>query len=101
MKAVVKGHLYRLDNFESDSYQELGFIHKKPTGKNGELETVAAGTTNEEVIDMLVDRIKYLDDKFPCYENKAAISHLNCAVGQLRQRTKDRVERKVEGKYLN
>jgi hypothetical protein len=104
MKAVTEGHLYRLENFEGNSYQEISFIHKvpvsRPDAEEGELETVANGTTNEEVIDMLIDRIKYLDDKFPCYENKAAISHLNCAVGQLIGRTQDRIERKVKGKHL-
>jgi len=100
MKAVVKGHLYRLDNFETDSYQELGFI-QKVKGKDDELVTVSAGTTNEEVFEMLIDRLKYLDDKFPCYENKEAINYAQKAVNALYRRTEDRKLREVEGKHLN
>src|SRR5262245_22230250 len=54
-------------------HQTLQFIEKStdPSGVGmGDdgvtLYTVNNGTTNEEVLEMLIDRVKYLQAKFPC-----------------------------------
>jgi hypothetical protein len=59
------------------------------------------GTTNEEVIQVLIDRIASLnemeDGKYACRENEWAILHLKVALQCLELRTAKRLERGVEG----
>lgn len=109
MKELVEGHKYELQNFEPTevnnidvySNQELQFIHKEPVdGLPTQLRTVANGTTNEEVLTMLIHRMNYLQKKFPCRENAIAITNLEQALMWLEKRTNDRKKRGVEGKQL-
>jgi hypothetical protein len=105
MKCFVEGHRYLLENFEDKAAdgQMLQFIHKEPVegGAPGELKTKDDGTTNEEVLEMLIDRMKYLQSKFPCKENACCITHLEEGLMWLEKRTKDRLKRNVEGKNLS
>ncbi len=101
MKAITEGHLYELDNFEykANPGQRLQFIEKTPVAEGSiELRTVNDGTTNEEVIKMLIDRLQSLGKKFASRENALAITKLEEALMWLEQRTKNRVARGVEGK---
>jgi hypothetical protein len=103
MKVLVEGHKYELSNFENKTKegQTLQFIQKEPiTEGSTELKTVSDGTTNEELIEMLLDRMNYLQSKFPCRENAIAITKLDEALLWLNKRTSDRVKRNVEGKQI-
>jgi hypothetical protein len=103
MKVLVEGHKYELSNFENktEQGQTLQFIQKEPiTEGSTELKTVSDGTTNEELIEMLLDRMSYLQSKFPCRENAIAITKLDEALLWLNKRTSDRVKRNVEGKQI-
>lgn len=97
---LTPGHLYALPYFEPESIlQTVQFIHKQPRPM-GELgETIANGTTNEAVLDMLIDRMGSLQSKFPCRENAIVITHLEEALMWLEKRTRDRKARGVEGKH--
>ena len=97
MKIMQPGHKYELENFidKESKGQEIQFIYKSATD-----ESFIDGTSNEEVIAVLIDRLEYLNNKFPCAENKLAITHLRWALTQLEERTKNRVSRGVEGKHL-
>ena len=55
------------------------------------------GMQNEHLIAILVDRLEFLDSKFPCDSNKAAITNLKNALEHLEARTKNRIARNVEG----
>jgi hypothetical protein len=103
---VDAGHTYDLHNFQekgSDSdvgVQTLHFIKKEPVEEGStEMKTVHEGTTNEAVIEMLIDRLRFLDEKMPSEYNQKAISDLESAWEALNQRTAERVERDVEGKH--
>lgn len=103
MLVLTEGHYYLLENFENKEKlsQTLQFIEKRPaTPDSTELETVNDGTTNEEVLEMLIDRMKYLQAKFPCRENAIVITKLEESLMWLNKRTADRVKRNVEGKQL-
>ena len=103
MKTLTEGHKYLLDNFENkeNPAQVLQFIQKVPIQPGStELETVSDGTTNEEVLEMLIDRMNYLNSKFPCGENSIAITNLDQALLWLNKRTQDRIKRNVEGKQI-
>lgn len=102
MKVLHEGHYYELANFEKlhNVGQRIQFIQKEPAiiGNETTLTTVADGTTNEEVLEMLIDRMKYLQAKFPCKENSRCITHLEEALMWLEKRTKDGIKRK-KGKH--
>jgi hypothetical protein len=98
MKVIREGHRYELDGFEDkDNVQTIQFIEKVKQGD--ELVTINDGTTNEEVLEMLIDRISNLQSKFPCRENAIVITKLDEALMWLNKRTADRIKRGVEGKY--
>lgn len=99
MKIEREGHRYALDSFEGSEKQILQFIEKEKT-INDELITVFDGTTNEEVLEVLINRMNYLQGKFPCRENAIVITKLEESLMWLNKRTSDRVKRNVEGKHL-
>lgn len=64
-----------------------------------EMRTVADGTTNEDVLSMLIERTRYLNGLFPCRENTFAIIKMEEAVMWFEKRTADRLKRQVEGTH--
>ena len=93
-----EGHLYELqdvtDKIES-SVQIIGFM-KRIDGK-----IVQDGTTNEEVLRMMIARMEYLQEKISCRENSIVITKLEECLMWLEHRTKLRIEQKVETKDLS
>lgn len=103
MKTLTPGHKYELENFEAKDQpgQTLQFIEKTPVVEGGsELRTVNDGTTNEDVLRVLIDRLGTMQAKFPCRENAIVVTHLETALLWLEKRTADRKARGVEGKHL-
>ena len=103
MKNNIPGHQYELSNFENKDQQGqiLQFIHKEPKEEGStELITISDGTTNEEVLEVLIDRMNFLQSKFPCRENALVITKLEESLMWLNKRTQDRIKRNVEGKQL-
>lgn len=110
MKVLRKGHRYELENFENKDVkgQEIQFIEKEvSTLKNesdttfsaSQLVTINDGTTNEEVLEVLIDRLTYLSEKLPSRETSIAITKLQEALMWLNKRTQDRIKRNVEGTH--
>ena len=100
MKVIVPGHLYELANFENKDAegQKLQFIQKEPVAEGStELKTVSDGTTNEELLEVLIDRMQFLQSKSPCRENAITITKLEEALMWQNKRTADRQKRNVEG----
>lgn len=114
MKVLKEGHKYELDMFENTpdnkENQTLQFIEKvlrkdSPStsplySDPNELITLNNGTTNEEVLDMMIDRMYYLNKKFRSIENEIVIVKLEEALFWLNKRTNDRKKRGVEGKHI-
>lgn len=103
MKTLTPGHKYELANFENKDKpgQVLQFIEKVPvTEGSPELKTVNDGTTNEEVLRVLIDRIQSMQAKFPCRENAIVTTKLEESLMWLEKRTADRKARGVEGKHI-
>lgn len=104
MKVLTEGHRYEVSNFENkeEQGQIIQFIEKKPIAEGStELKTVSDGTTNEELIAVLIDRLGFLQSKFPCKENACAITKLEEGLMWLNKRTADRMKRNVEGKNIS
>lgn len=102
MKILTPGHLYEVANFENpETFQTLQFIEKVPKVQGGtEMHTENDGTTNEELLAVLIDRIRFLNTKFPCRENSCCITHLEEGLHWLNARTAERLARAVEGKHI-
>lgn len=101
MENLIEGHRYICKNFESNNGQTIQFIQKEPKEVGStELVTINDGTTNEEVLIMLIDRMSYLQSKFPCRENAIVITKLEESLMWLNKRTQDRLKRGVEGKQI-
>jgi len=102
-RVVSPGHLYELENFEvnlNDQYQTIRFIEKVPaTDDPTKLVTVMNGTTNEEVLKVLIHRMGVINGKFPCRENSLAITKMDEALMWLEERTRKRLARGVEGQH--
>ena len=99
MQVITTGHKYELASFEGGPSQSLQFIEKVPTAEcSKDLRTVNDGTTNEEILKVLIDRLQYLNGKFPCRENAIVITKLEESLMWLNKRTSDRLARNVEGK---
>ena len=99
----LPGHCYELDSHEGTAPQILQFIEKRTTGEGeaaapGQLLTVFDGTTNEEVLRVLIDRLQHLQSRMSCRENAIVITKLEESLMWLNKRTSDRLARNVEGK---
>ncbi len=101
MKCHDDCHHYTLEGFEGpEGDQDIKFINKAPVdGDLGKLETVHDGTTNEEVLKMLIHRCKVLNDKLYSEATSRAIHKMKDALMWLESRTKDRIQRGVEGTH--
>ena len=89
------GHGYKLFNAGEDT-QPLQFI-KKEFDTEGKLVTAIEGTTCEAVLEVLINRMQFLNDKLADAHNLDVIEHLAAALQLLEARTQNRVARGVEG----
>jgi hypothetical protein len=114
MKILTPGHRYELANFERTDApgQVLQFIEKEKRCEPGcsavltqgaecdceqKFATVNDGTTNEEVLAMLINRLLSLYAKLPSEHTLTAIGMLRAALNELNKRTAARIARGVEG----
>lgn len=102
MRSLDDGHLYEAESHQGEGpAQPIQFVKKQAvvdtvTG-NARFVTVTPGTTNEELIRIVIDRIGKLNTKAGCVENHTAVGHLHLALAALESRTRDRRARNVEG----
>lgn len=103
MKIIREAHRYELENFDQPHFpgQILQFIEKVPGGDGKPMITVCDGTTNEDVLRVLINRITKLNAKHPCAENGMVIHILQAALSWLNRRTSRRKARGVEGTNLS
>lgn len=86
MEVVKPGIEYRLHNFKSETdYQTIRFTEKQGAIYN-------PGTTNEEVVSMLIDRLYELQKKNFSVENQCCILLLK----NVRNLFKKRLNRKID-----
>lgn len=96
-------HNYELAGFEGVAgRQTLKFIKKQKLTRDTQdhrLETIHDGTTNEEVLKVLIHRTQSMNNKLPSRESSLAITKMQEALMWFEARTKDRKERGVEGTH--
>lgn len=78
IKVVRPGHHYFIPNIIYEGQgQVIQFLEEDE-------EILTDGMSNEQVIEMLIDRIEYLDGRFPLGYNQTCLSHLRAALDALR-----------------
>jgi hypothetical protein len=87
-----KGHLYHV--FLAESTACVSF-QRGPVPNHG-----VNGLTNECLLAILIHRTRFINDQFPCEENRMAIEHMEKALQSFNDRTNNRIARGVEGKNL-
>jgi hypothetical protein len=70
--------------YELGAKQQIRFTHFDPH-KNRK-DGLVQGTTNEEVLQMLIHRTEVLDSEFPCEENKQAVLRMREALQYFKDR---------------
>lgn len=73
MKVIDPGHVYELNHLDGCKTQTLQFVNRNP-GKECE------GTTNQEVLRALIDRVIFLDSQIRWELNDQIIHHLRMAI---------------------
>jgi hypothetical protein len=96
MEIIEAGHAYNVANVQEGT-QTISFIQKDVQEGSNELTVVKDGTTNEEVLAVMIDRMEYLQGRVPSDINAQVITSLQTALTLLDQRTAERIERGVEG----
>lgn len=102
MKVLEAGHRYEVANFDNpETFQEIAFVSKSPVEEGSkEMKLNFDGTTNEELLAVIIDRTSYLQTLFPCKENACAITKMQEAKMWFEERTRNRLARNVEGKHV-
>ena len=95
MKVIDPGHVYSLSSYAGENEYILNFIHKEPDEEN-KLVIEKDGTTNEEVLEMLLHRLKWLQNRLPSRETAIAITKIEEALLWLNRRTSLRMIQNVE-----
>lgn len=109
IKASESGHRYLISGFSTyknkyrletpvvDSEEVCDIIFQDgPVPEKGH-----NGITLECLLVICKDRLEmFQSGKFPCKENAVALDHINIALNSLKSRTKNRLDRGVEGKDI-
>ena len=85
----VEGHVYGVLAGSQNSKVSFQLGPVKDNGVNG--------VTNEALLAILIHRTNYLNEKFRCRENSIAITKMEEALHWFESRTKNRIDRGVEG----
>ncbi len=100
MEIIDPGHRYRLRNLDGYGSNILQFVkregHKYP-GNIGQYE----GTNMQEVLRVLIDRLKYLDKQDHSDENELCITLLRTCIARLEVRAAIRHKRKIPKECYN
>lgn len=73
MKVIQPGHRYGLDHLDGKGTQILQFVQRAP-------RPLHEGTTNQEVLRAVIDRVKFLNSEVPWDGNTQIIHHLRMAI---------------------
>ena len=74
-----------------DATDTIQFVHKHEDG------TVTPGWQSEQLALILLDRVKKLNEKFPCEQNAKQVAALEAYLDACKERIDDRLNRNVMG----
>jgi hypothetical protein len=89
MKILDPGHDYLLDSYDGGNHEHITFMKRHGDNFPGNVGSYP-GTNCQEVIRVLIDRVKYLDNQISCHENKLTLMHLRSALLEFEVRAANR-----------
>lgn len=94
MREIDPGHVYHLDHLDYDisdyhRVESLRFVKREGSGYPGNIGH-HAGTTTQEVMRVLIARLKYVDNQIPHWSNKLCIQLLRQCILYLEMRASNR-----------
>ena len=98
MKIIDDGHHYHLEVYDRDGFghEDLMFMKRIGDRYPGNEGRPHGGTNCQEVLRVLIDRMKYLNNQIPCIETEECINLARTMIYRFEQRAK-----KVKGKILS
>jgi hypothetical protein len=90
MDILESGYVFKLQSFKGEFPQEIRFTQKLITGE------FVDGTTNEEVVDMMIARMYALQVKNPSPENQCVIILLKSIKELLSKRLSKKIKKNEE-----
>lgn len=97
MRITTDGYEYQVVNMHNPNLmQTICFIHKA-LDKDNKLVIIKDGTTNEEILKVMINRLQYLDKLVPDAHNTISITLLKSVLEHMKQRTRERQEQGIEG----
>ena len=78
MKVIDEGHKYELDHVVTNGHEKITFI--KRSGKQVQHDEQYPGTNSQELLRVLIDRTKYLNDQLTCDESGDILYYLRQAL---------------------
>ena len=95
MKVIDPGHLYELDTLDevdgwAEEFRQLRFVKRIGDKFPGNDPPGYSGTTTQEVLRALVDRMMYVDRQIPDPRNKVVITHMLDAIRELEMRAAEK-----------
>lgn len=100
MKVVDPGHHYILQWLDATeppgpfAHDDLIFVKRTGEGYPGN-DDAHPGTTMQEVLRALIDRVKYVNAQVPHARNEYVLQHLRAAIYQLEMRAAERHDRRL------
>lgn len=93
MRVEDPGHVYDLDQIGRVPTMRLEFL--KRSGDLIQHEDEHGGVICQEVMRVLIDRLKYLNDLIPCVETELALDHTRTALYEMECRAWRRKQQEV------
>jgi len=96
MRIIDPGHVYYLRVLDGEPHEEsiLAFVKRKGAKYPGNNST-HSGTTNQEVLRAVVDRLGYVDYQIPHERNRHAWEYIKSAIWELEARAAERHGRPI------
>lgn len=79
MTVVDPGHVYTLDPLDGDATQRLVFVKREGFKYPGNVGA-HSGTTTQEVLRAVVNRLTYVNNQLPCAETESACGLVEAAI---------------------
>lgn len=102
VRKSVDSHTYLLPckGVEPHGISGLFFIHGIPNDDPSKEMVYNSGITDEQLLEILIDRTEYFQTLLPCDENVHTLGYLRAALQAKYDRTAKRVAAKIEGTML-
>lgn len=97
MHIITPGHKYTLDSHRLNGVGQYIQFVEKHAAPGDHLAETCDGTTNEELLSVLIDRLSFLNNVVPCGHNINALVSVKRALLCLNKRTAERETRGVRG----